>query len=400
MSDAQSSLAAQQNKASALQKDIDSARAESAKALADFAAKQSELSNLQEVKARVDEQFSAQSVLVEELRQQNSAVTAELGDVQAKVCVCASTFIHQISPVIIQLESTLASLSSISKKNEELESLINTLTVEHEAAKQEIESLKAIVASNSEASAAAAIEHDALLKARADLELISTETAALGETHKFALEEAKSRIAELEAVAARADELDKQLAELKAEKEENANRLSELEVEILELKEIAESAQDSESQAAARMKALEEQIASAVAASEQALIEAKKKDEEHERALADLRRQHDEALKAAEAERSELSSKLAELEDSLASATAQHQKALEDAEAAAASHVDNIAEIEKIHAGKVQELQEEMERVRKELAVRIFRQCSLLYFTHYILGSSSAVCTQSCRYQG
>lgn len=247
---------------------------------------------------------------------------------------------------------------------------MKTLTSERDAAKEEVDSLNALVASSSEANAAAAVEHEALLKAQTDLEAIRSETAALGEAHTAALGEATSRIKELEATAARANELDAQLTELKAEKEENANRLSELEVEILELKEAAESAQDKENQASALMKILEERLAAAAAASEQALIEAKKRDEEHESTLSELHRRHDDAVKAAGEEQEKLLVKLKDLEGSLAAAVAQYEEALADAEAATAAHTQKIEEVEKLHSDKARELTEEIERVTKDLAVR------------------------------
>ena len=85
MSGAQASLKEQQEKAAALQEEIDSARSESANQLTEVVSKKTELANLQEAKARIDEQFSAQSALVDELRQQTSKASADLADVQSKV---------------------------------------------------------------------------------------------------------------------------------------------------------------------------------------------------------------------------------------------------------------------------------------------------------------------------
>lgn len=214
------------------------------------------------------------------------------------------------------------------------------------------------------------MEHETLLKAKADFEVIKGELDALNAAHAAALKEATEKIKELEEAASRATVLEEQVAALKAEKEETANKLSELEVEILELKETAEKAEDEQAQALARTKELEEQIARAVAASEQTLIEAKKKDEGHELTLKEVHHRHEEALKAASDEQEKLAAKLKELEDDLVAAGTRHEQALADAKAAEEAHSAKLQETENLHIEKADELSAEIKRLSEELAVR------------------------------
>lgn len=91
LSAAQATLKEQLNKAASIQEEIESARVQSKNALAELGSKQTELTNLQEVKARIDEQFAAQSALVQELRQQTSDINVELEDVKSKVRNCMNS---------------------------------------------------------------------------------------------------------------------------------------------------------------------------------------------------------------------------------------------------------------------------------------------------------------------
>ena len=237
--------------------------------------------------------------------------------------------------------------------------------------KQEYEGFKESArASASDANAASAAEHEALLRAQADFNTIKTEIAALTAAHTSALQEASSKIQELELLAAQSNELSAQIVALKDEKEETANRVSELEIEILELKEAAETAADKETQAVARMRELEGNISTAVAANEQALIEGKKREEDHEFALNEIRRQHEEALKAVAEEKGALSVKLDELSGELAGAVARYDQALVDAKSAEDAHVAKLEEAEKIYTDKASSLSAEIDRLAVELAVR------------------------------
>lgn len=138
--------------------------------------------------------------------------------------------------------------------------------------RENLEGLKA----NSEASAAASVEHEALLKAQADFATIQEEITALQASHTAALEEASSKVKgleeELKEKTSTLDALSAQIAELKTEKEETANKVSELEIEILELKEGQESAEEERSSAAQKTKALEDELATAIAATQKVLV--------------------------------------------------------------------------------------------------------------------------------
>lgn len=64
---------------------MDSARTESANALAQLGSKDTELIGLQEAKKRIDEQFAAESASVKELQQQSIKVTSELEAIKSQV---------------------------------------------------------------------------------------------------------------------------------------------------------------------------------------------------------------------------------------------------------------------------------------------------------------------------
>lgn len=142
--------------------------------------------------------------------------------------------------------------------------------------KENLESLKASHAVSSDASVAASVEHEALLKAQADFATIQEEINALQSSHTTALEEAldKARALEeeLREKTSTLEDLSTQVEALKNERAETANKVSELEIEILELKEGQESAEEDRSTAAQKTKALEEELATAIAATQKVLV--------------------------------------------------------------------------------------------------------------------------------
>ncbi|THH06937.1 hypothetical protein EW145_g3734 [Phellinidium pouzarii] len=350
LSDAESSLKAQMERVNSLKGDLESTRSQLDAAIAYAKSKQTVLDELQLTKNDTEQQLFAQNNMVEGLRAEVEKVNVELEDIRGKLGAA-------------QMKAV-----SGSEQIRLLEDQLKALVDDNDASKQEIEYLKISAASAAEATAAAAVEHEALIKARDDLDTIKAEAEALRAAHESVSKQASDKLQELEFAASHASELAARVAELSTEKEENANRISELEVEILELKETADKAEDEEGQALARIKALEEQIAAAAAASEQALIEAKKGDEEHERVLKDSRRQHDEALKIAGDEQDKLSIKLRELEEELAGTVARYEQALLDAEFAEQAHAEKLEEIKKIRIEKANELSAEIERLVTQLA--------------------------------
>ncbi|KAI5123562.1 hypothetical protein M0805_003381 [Coniferiporia weirii] len=347
---AQSSLHAQTKEAASLQDDLDSARAQLDAALSDARGKQIALENLQLAKDATEEELSTRKLEIEKLQADAGKFHAELEDIKGK-----------LSAVDVEIITK-------SERVKLLEDQMEMLAGDNNALRRELESARDSVASASEASAAAAVEHEALLKARADLDAIKAEASALSVAHEIASKQASDRDQELKAALIRADELAMRVTELSAEKEENANKLSELEVEILELKEMAEKAEDEEGQALTRIRELEEQIAKAASASEQALIETKKRDEEHERALNDARRQHEDALRVAGAEQDSLALKLKDLGEELSDAITRHEQALADASSAEQAHAAELEKVEKLRAEKADELAAEIERLASELA--------------------------------
>ena len=121
---------------------------------------------------------------------------------------------------------------------QELQAQTERLEAEVRTARENLELLQSASGEASDAAtAAAAVEHEALLKAKANLETIQQEIETLNTEHSKALAEAQAKVESLEESAARSVALEAQLAELKAENEDKSNKVSELEVEILELKE-------------------------------------------------------------------------------------------------------------------------------------------------------------------
>ena len=232
-----------------------------------------------------------------------------------------------------------------------------------------MDALRAANESAAVAAAAAAVEHGALIKAKADLDAIQLEAEALRTSQAQAIDAANLKIRDLESKAARVEVLQAELEELKKEKEENATKLSELEVEILELKENQESAEDERGKSLLRIKEMEEELSKAISATQKVVEEAKVKAEESASATEALKTKHGEQLKAAVEEHAAIVARLEALQADLAGAQAAHEQAQADALAAAESHARKLEEAENIHLGKQNDLHAEIKRITAELEV-------------------------------
>lgn len=249
-----------------------------------------------------------------------------------------------------------------------LQSQIGTLETEVAAAKQNLDVIKSSSGEASEvAAAAAAVEHDALIKAKADLASISSEVESLKAEHAQALAEAQEKISALEGKAARSTELEAELAQLRTESEENASRVSELEVEILELKEEQEKIQDEHSTSLERIKTLEAELTQSAAAMQQAVDVAIAKQEELSSSSDAAAQAHAEQLKNASGEYEKLGSQLKALQEELAAATLANEQAKADAAAASEERKTRLEELEKEHQTNVAALNEEVQRLTTEL---------------------------------
>jgi chromosome segregation ATPase len=256
-----------------------------------------------------------------------------------------------------------------------LQSQIQSLEGEVHSAKQNLAVLKeSHDSATTTSAAAAAIEHEALMKAKADLEAIAAETTALKSAQAEVLAGASEKAKELQGKIEEVEGLRTELAVLKSEKEQNANKISELEIEILELKESQETAEDERGASLARLKSLEEELCKATSATQQAIDDAKSKEGEHTRGLADVQKAHEDALKAAAKEQANVVADLEALRTELTALQAAHEQAKADARAAGEEHTRTLSEVETTHLGKQTEMSAETERIKAELEVTIANQ--------------------------
>jgi predicted nucleic acid-binding Zn-ribbon protein len=251
-----------------------------------------------------------------------------------------------------------------------LQTQVETLESQVAKTRAELEALQSSSETASkEAAAAAAVEHEALVKAKADLDSIRTETENLKAAHAKTLEEVSSKVGVLENRIFDLATVEAELASSKREREENANRISELEIEVLEAKESVERAEDEQTRATARTKSLEGELAKSTTASELVL---KAKEDEHASQVEVIRKQHSEELTGLKTEQESLSSQLVKLEGALADAQVSLEQARAEHLANSEEHTAAIQLLEQSNQAKLAELDAELQRVSKELEV-----CSL-----------------------
>ena len=242
-----------------------------------------------------------------------------------------------------------------------------SLESEIASSRSELEALRASSQlASSDAAAAAAVEREALLKARADLEAITAEVAALKPAHTAVLDELHQKLSSAEEKAKEVERLEVELIGLKREKEDAANRISELEVEVLEAKDAIEEAEDAKTRAESKTKGLEDELAKAKVGSTGAL------EEQEKSFLAQL----DEAKKGHEARVAELQqeqdksrSQLVTLEGELANARAGLEKAVQEQRLVAEEHAVNLQSLEQSNQQALDTLNAELQRIRNELEV-------------------------------
>lgn len=248
-----------------------------------------------------------------------------------------------------------------------LQSQITTLESEITSTRSELEALRASSQlSASDAAAAAAVEHEALLKARADLEAIGIETSALKSAHTAALDEFQQRLSVAEEKAKEVQRLETELYSLKRERENTANRISELEIEVLESKDAVEEAEDAKATAESKVKGLEDELAKAKVASTDSL-------ETRERGLLaqfdEAKKEHEARTAGLQQEQEELLSRLTTLEGELADAQAALEKASQEQQLVAEEHAAKLQSLEQSNQEALCALDVELKRIRNELEV-------------------------------
>lgn len=248
-----------------------------------------------------------------------------------------------------------------------LQTQIASLEAEITYAKSELEALRASSQlASSDAAAAAATEHQALLQARADLEAISVETSALKSAHAVAFGDLQSKLSAAELKAEKVERLEVELDALKKEKEDTVNRISELEIEVLEARDSVEEAEDVRTKAESKVKALADELSNLKVASEGAL-------EDKEKTLLirldEVKREHETRAAKLQHERGELLSRLAALEGELVNGQAALEKANQEQRLIAEEHVVKSQKLEESNKLALDELNAELRRIRDELEV-------------------------------
>jgi len=205
-----------------------------------------------------------------------------------------------------------------------------------------------------------------LLKARADLEAISIEAAALKSSHTAALDELHQKLSSAEEKAKEVERLKAELAGLKEEKEDAANRISELEIEVLEAKDAVEEAEDAKARAESITKGLEDELAMAKVASTDAL-------EDKERSLLaqldEAKKEHEVHVAKLQQEQDKLLSQLTTLEGELADAQAAQEKAAQEQQLVAEERAAKLQSLEQSNQQALDALNTELQRIKNELEV-------------------------------
>lgn len=205
-----------------------------------------------------------------------------------------------------------------------------------------------------------------MLKARADLEAISIEAAALKSSHTAALDELHQKLSSAEEKAKEVERLKAELAGLKEEKEDAANRISELEIEVLEAKDAVEEAEDAKARAESITKGLEDELAMAKVASTDAL-------EDKERSLLaqldEAKKEHEVHVAKLQQEQDKLLSQLTTLEGELADAQAAQEKAAQEQQLVAEERAAKLQSLEQSNQQALDALNTELQRIKNELEV-------------------------------
>lgn len=304
------------------------------------------------------------------------ATKDELAKAVLKVSFCSYNIsVPDLIEYTLQLQDTESSHANLSSRVTELENTLVELGAANDAAKLEIEAFKEISSKEGDAVAAAAVEHEALLKARADLEAIRIETEALSAGHKLATEQTELQIKELEAKVSSAEALAAQLrseiAALQSGRTELQNRISELEVEVLEIREANEVDADDHAKALTKLKeAHAKELADAETRLQDGLKEAALAQEEAakkwEEAIAAAGQEHSSSLEAALKATQESATQASQ--QALAALEEAHIKALENLKKSSAQE---LLEVREAHERSTALAAEERTRLQTELNVSL-----------------------------
>ncbi|KAK7064336.1 laminin-like protein epi-1 [Favolaschia claudopus] len=359
LQEATASLASKAEAAIQLEAQVEELKASLATALADVETKGSTTTELTEAKAASESQLKEANDALEKLRSEHQEGASALTAIQEDVGISQDAYF----PLSNSFQLAAARTATATQKDliENLQAQIQTLEAEVSASKASLEVLQASHSgADSDAAAAAVVEHEALLKAQADFTTIEGEIVALKAAQTQALNEVQAQLEAAESKAALVENLETQLKDLRAEKEDAVAKLSEMEIEVLELKESQESAEDERAKTAAKISALEKELSDAVAATQQAIDSALAKEAEHVSQAEGAKASYESELKSISDLHAEVTSQLEALKAEMASAAATHQAAVEE-------QGRTLAEAENGFSTKQTELSDEIRRITAEL---------------------------------
>ena len=263
---------------------------------------------------------------------------------------------------------------------ETLKARIQELEVALSSSQDKAKALENIHAADAASAAkAAAVEHECVLQARADLKAVSEEAERLKAAHNQALEGSTTQVKALEEKAAENNELKSQVASLKSEKEDNANKLSELEIEILELKETQEGLEDTRDSLQRRITALEDDLAKAAVASALAVEAASSKEKEYLAQLKEQVERHEEELATRSKRYDETVASLKSLEEQHAETSKGFEQAEQDKILIEQAHASKLGELQQAHAAQRDAQSVEFAKVNADLEV-----CLIYYFPKFL----------------
>ncbi|CAK5280172.1 unnamed protein product [Mycena citricolor] len=344
LSEATDELAVKSQAAAELEAQVEDLKASLATALADIEAKGSSAPEVTEAQLASEMQLKSTTEALEKLRAEHEQSTSSLQAIQEELNAA-----REATTVQTQLVETL-------------QLQIETLSAEVAKATESYAALQASQASvSSDASAAASIEHDALLKAQSDFGAIQVEIEALKDAHKQSLEDLEGKLSTaVEDKASAVATLEETLADLTSQKEEAIAKLSEFEVENLELKESQESAEDERTKTAEHISTLERELSEAVAATQAAIDKAAAEQTEHAAQAGATQASHEQAIKEIADAHAQTTTQLDALKAELDGARADHETAVSE-------HARLLAESEAASAKKEADLAEQIKVISADL---------------------------------
>ncbi|PSS37576.1 hypothetical protein PHLCEN_2v592 [Hermanssonia centrifuga] len=316
---------------------------------AELTAKLTAAGELEQAKAASEQELATLRESLQQLKDEHGAVNSRLEAVQEELATAKAANSEQTELV------------------KSLQAQIESLGEQVEAAKANLEAIRSSSGETETVAAVAAVEHEALLKAKEDLEAIQHEVSRLEEEHAGVLAESQEKISTLEAQLARVAALEQELAEVKADRDAQREKASEIELELLEVKDAEDKASDDVLRVEARLKSLQQELDTAIADAEAAATASAAREEEFAQKAEAAAKSHAEELSNAALEYEKLSAALKALEDKVAQAHADNEQLKADALAVAEEQRASLAELEKGYQAKEAELASEIERITSEL---------------------------------